>query len=65
MKYKIKVTNESSGTTFFEYESYLQPMPGDEYAGYKFDDGKSRVVIGRLIMPTIDDVLIVMTKPKY
>lgn len=65
MKYKIKVTNESSGTTFLEYESYLQPMPGDEYAGHRFDDAKGRVVIGRLIIPGVDDVLIVMTKHKY
>jgi hypothetical protein len=65
MKYKIKVMSENTGTTFFEYESYLQPMSGDEYAGYKFPDDKSRVVIGRLLVPGADDILLVMTKPKY
>lgn len=65
MKYKIKVTNEDTGTTFFEYESSLQPMPNDQYAGHRFDDGKTRVIIGRLIVPNVDDVLIVMTKLQY
>jgi hypothetical protein len=65
MKYKIKVTDENSGTTFFEYESYLQPMPNDEYAGSCFDDRKGRVVISRLIIPNLDGYLLVMTKLKY
>ena len=65
MKYTIKVTSEDLKTTFFKYESSLLPTIGDQYAGSEFDDGKMRIVVGRLIIPIIDNVLIVITKIQY